>query len=67
MKIPTTRERAIRNMLRGAASATNKKNAFGYDKTDNRHHKPRPITLPKLAFLGETVTESDADPTKSPS
>ena len=43
-------------MLRAAASRNNKYSIGGVEKT--KRHKPRPITLPKLAFLGDTVTES---------
>ena len=51
-----TREQALRQMLPAAASRNNKYSIGGVEKT--KRHKPRPITLPKLAFLGDTVTES---------
>jgi hypothetical protein len=63
---PKTREQAIRQMLRAETTRVNRTNNYGVAKT-GKAGKPRPITLPKLAFLGDTVTESGPSAGNKPS
>jgi hypothetical protein len=53
-------------MLRAETTRVNRTNNYGVAKT-GKAGKPRPITLPKLAFLGDTVTESGPSAGNKPS